>query len=101
MEAGPDRDRLSMVSGLRQLELGTDRHPHRRVSDGVVDLGAEPAEIAAAVEWGEYELTVERTDGEKAATSTTFYAGWYAPADVSSTPDTLELVAGQTRLSAG
>ena len=34
---------------------------------------------------------MERTDGVPAATSTTFYAGWYAPADVTATPDTLEL----------
>ena len=30
-------------------------------------------------------------DGGKAATSMEFYAGWYAPADASATPDTLEL----------
>ena len=29
--------------------------------------------------------------GTKTATSMTFYAGWYAPADTSATPDTLEL----------
>jgi alpha-2-macroglobulin len=62
-----------------------------RVSEGEVALGAGPVEVSAPVTWGEYELAVERTDGVPAATSTTFYAGWYAPADVSSTPDTLEL----------
>ena len=60
-------------------------------AEGVADLGTAPTEIAGAVTWGEYELVVERTDGVPAATSTTFYAGWYAPADVSATPDTLEL----------
>ena len=61
------------------------------VAEGTAALGLQPVEISAPVEWGEYELRVERSDGTFAATSTTFYAGWYAPADVSSTPDTLEL----------
>ena len=60
-------------------------------AEGMADLGAAPFEISGAVTWGEYELLVERTDGVPAATSTTFHAGWYAPADVSATPDTLEL----------
>lgn len=62
-----------------------------RVSEGEADLGSAPTEIAAPVQWGEYELAVERTDGEPAASSTTFYAGWYAPADATETPDTLDL----------
>ena len=62
-----------------------------RISEGDAALGTEPLEIAGAVEWGEYELLVERSDGQIAATSTTFFAGWYAPADASATPDTLEL----------
>jgi hypothetical protein len=61
------------------------------VSEGDVMLTDGPVEIAAPVQWGEYELLVMRSDGQVAATSTTFYAGWYAPADVSATPDTLEL----------
>jgi uncharacterized protein YfaS (alpha-2-macroglobulin family) len=36
-------------------------------------------------------MVVEQVGGGFASTSTRFYAGWYAPADVSSTPDTLEL----------
>lgn len=63
-----------------------------RVGEGDVALTASgPAEISAPVTWGEYELTMTRSDGEKAVTSVQFYAGWYAPADVSSTPDTLQL----------
>ena len=62
-----------------------------RVGQGDADLGADPAVISAPVTWGEYELTVSRADGEEATTSTTFYAGWYVPGDVSATPDTLEL----------
>ncbi|WP_050518002.1 alpha-2-macroglobulin family protein [Pseudorhodobacter antarcticus] len=60
-----------------------------RVAEGVSELGAA-VEIGAAVSWGEYELVVTQAGGA-AATSTRFYAGWYAPADVTSTPDTLEL----------
>jgi uncharacterized protein YfaS (alpha-2-macroglobulin family) len=58
---------------------------------GEATLGDTPIEIAGKVSWGEYELVVERTDGQLAETSTTFWAGWYAPADASATPDTLEL----------
>ncbi|VDC27282.1 alpha-2-macroglobulin family protein [Pseudogemmobacter humi] len=61
------------------------------VAEGTASLGSGPVEIGAAVGWGEYELKVERIGGESAVTSTTFWAGWYAPADVSVTPDTLEL----------
>lgn len=65
-----------------------DRTP---VAEGTVTLGAEPVEIAAGVDWGSYEILVERADGGKSASSMEFYAGWYAPADTSATPDTLEL----------
>ncbi|RGP38096.1 alpha-2-macroglobulin family protein [Pseudotabrizicola alkalilacus] len=58
-------------------------------AEGNAKLGAQATEIKAPVQWGEYELRVKAANG--AVTSTTFYAGWYAPADVTSTPDTLEL----------
>ncbi|MFN4128501.1 MAG: alpha-2-macroglobulin family protein, partial [Paracoccaceae bacterium] len=58
-------------------------------AEGTAQLGPQPVEITAPVQWGEYELRVKSAVG--AVTSTTFYAGWYAPADVTSTPDTLEL----------
>ncbi|WP_135447710.1 alpha-2-macroglobulin family protein [Rhodobacter sp. YIM 73028] len=61
------------------------------VAEGEVTLGAAPVEIAAPVQWGTYEILVQRTDGNRAATSMQFHAGWYAPADASATPDTLEL----------
>ena len=62
------------------------------VAEGTADLGKDPLQVAGAVTWGEYELAVSQTDtGGNAETTTTFWAGWYAPADVSSTPDTLEL----------
>lgn len=62
-----------------------------RIAEGTADLAAAAAEISARVEWGEYELKVEEVGGGNAATSTVFWAGWYAPADASATPDTLEL----------
>ncbi len=61
------------------------------VAEGEVQTGSAPVEIAAPVTWGEYEVVVERADGGRAATSVSFYAGWYAPADTTATPDTLEL----------
>ena len=61
------------------------------VAEGDAKLGADPVEIAAKLDWGNYELIVQETGGGKAVTSTQFYAGWYAPADTSATPDTLEL----------
>jgi uncharacterized protein YfaS (alpha-2-macroglobulin family) len=62
-----------------------------RVAEGDVDLTGSATEIAVPVQWGEYEILVEAVGDVQAATSTTFYAGWYAPADTSATPDTLEL----------
>jgi uncharacterized protein YfaS (alpha-2-macroglobulin family) len=61
------------------------------VAEGISTLGTAPVEIAADVDWGTYEILVERSDGGKSASSMEFYAGWYAPADASATPDTLEL----------
>lgn len=61
------------------------------VAEGEATLGTDPVEVAADVSWGTYEVLVTAADGSKAATSTEFYAGWYAPADASATPDTLEL----------
>ncbi|MBC2836264.1 alpha-2-macroglobulin family protein [Paragemmobacter straminiformis] len=71
-----------------------------RIAEGEAALNG-PTEIAAAVQWGEYELAVERADGTPAASSVTFSAGWYAPADVSSTPDTLDLSLDKAAYSAG
>ncbi|MEI6799896.1 MAG: alpha-2-macroglobulin family protein, partial [Pseudomonadota bacterium] len=63
-----------------------------RMGEGEAKLSARgPSEIAAPVTWGEYELSVTRSDGQAAVSSVKFYAGWYAPADVTSTPDSLPL----------
>ncbi|MDH3264642.1 MAG: MG2 domain-containing protein, partial [Paracoccaceae bacterium] len=61
-----------------------------RVTSGEAMLTADGSvSVSAPVEWGEYELRVERADGSFAASSVDFLAGWYAPADASETPDTL------------
>ena len=72
-----------------------------RVASEVVTLGREPLTISAPVEWGRYEVIVERVDGDYLAASRDFYAGWYAPADASSTPDTLELSLDQEGYKTG
>ena len=64
----------------------------KRIAEGEAALGADGAlQVGALVQWGEYELKVEGTGENYAASSVSFYAGWYAPADATETPDTLEL----------
>jgi hypothetical protein len=64
----------------------------QRVAEGTVDLtAAGPAQVSAPVKWGDYELSTESVGGSYAASSVEFYAGWYAPPDASSTPDTLQM----------
>ncbi|MGR3761021.1 alpha-2-macroglobulin family protein [Roseobacteraceae bacterium NS-SX3] len=62
-----------------------------RVATGEADLGGTPAALSVPVDWGRYELVVERLDGPYAEAAADFHAGWHAPADGSSTPDRLEL----------
>ena len=62
-----------------------------RIATGRADLGGDPVRVSAPVTWGEYEIAVVQETGGTAATSTTFEAGWYAPADVAASPDRLEL----------
>ncbi|PJE30387.1 hypothetical protein SAMN06297129_0746 [Pseudooceanicola antarcticus] len=61
------------------------------VASGSAALGSGPVEVSAPVEWGRYELVVEGARDDRTAASVEFYAGWYVPADTTSTPDTLEL----------
>ena len=63
----------------------------KRIATENAALGSDPLQVSAPVEWGRYELVVERLEGGYVASSSDFYAGWYAPADTSATPDTLEL----------
>jgi hypothetical protein len=63
-----------------------------RVAEGDLTLTPDgAAAIGATVGWGRYELVVTAADGSPAASSVEFDAGWYAPADATATPDTLEL----------
>lgn len=61
-----------------------------RVAQEQVVFDGTPVEVSVPVEWGQYEIVVERVDGPYAAASTSFYAGWYAPAGADPTPDLLE-----------
>ncbi|CUH64643.1 hypothetical protein TG4357_01410 [Thalassovita gelatinovora] len=61
------------------------------IASGEARLSDIPLVLSAPVDWGNYELVVERQGGEYVSASSSFYAGWYAPADTSTTPDTLEL----------
>jgi len=73
----------------------------KRVASGTADLNGAPITISAPVTWGEYEIKVERVDGTYVASSTDFYAGWYASADASSTPDTLEVSLDRSAYATG
>ncbi len=62
-----------------------------RIATGEAQLGSEPLALSQPVDWGRYELVVERLDGEYASAAYDFYAGWYAPEGSSETPARLEL----------
>ncbi|MAY44076.1 MAG: PAN domain-containing protein [Rhodobacteraceae bacterium] len=62
-----------------------------REASGTATLGGLAASVSAPVDWGQYELVVERVGGEYASASMLFDAGWYAPADAATTPDRLEM----------
>ena len=64
-----------------------------RVTEGVAEPGADPAEIAVPVEWGQYELVAEPASGSGGQASVTFSAGWGAVANAGSpTPDRLQVL---------
>ncbi|MGI9370584.1 MAG: alpha-2-macroglobulin family protein [Ruegeria sp.] len=65
-----------------------------RIATGEVDLGADPLTLKQPVDWGRYELVVQRLDGDYTETAVDFYAGWYQAADSSATPDRLEMSLG-------
>ncbi|MBL4813034.1 MAG: alpha-2-macroglobulin family protein [Rhodobacteraceae bacterium] len=62
----------------------------QRVASGTASLGGAPVDVGATVDWGRYEIVVERQGADWAAASTSFYAGWFAPANAATTPDLLE-----------
>ncbi|WP_319825366.1 alpha-2-macroglobulin family protein [Thalassovita sp.] len=63
----------------------------KRVASGEATLGSDPLTVTAPVDWGSYELIVESLQDDSVSGSASFHAGWYAPADVTTTPDTLDL----------
>ncbi|MFY9210105.1 MAG: alpha-2-macroglobulin family protein [Aestuariivita sp.] len=72
-----------------------------RIASGEAQIGETPVTVSAPVDWGRYELVVERAGGAYVAAAEDFYAGWYAPADNSNTPDTLELSLDQPDYAPG
>lgn len=72
------------LDGQWQWEPVTDR---RRLTGGTVDLGHEPATVAAQVDWGSYELVVTAVDGS--ASSALFHAGWGVASSATDAPDRL------------
>ncbi len=76
------------ADGYWDWEPITTRTP---VAEGDAMLGTQPVTVGAGVDWGEYELRVERRGGDYAAASEDFAAGWYGGADASATPDFLEM----------
>jgi len=62
-----------------------------RIAKGTAVLGDTPLTLSQPVDWGRYELVIEREDGEYTSAAVDFYAGWYVSADASSTPDRLEM----------
>lgn len=71
------------------------------VASGEAAIGADPIKVFAPVDWGHYEIVVERLDGDYLASARDFYAGWYAPVDATDTPDTLELSLDQPGYRSG
>lgn len=63
----------------------------KRVATGEAAFDGAALQVAHPVDWGRYELVVERLDGERVEAAVDFHAGWYAPADSAATPDRLEL----------
>ncbi|WP_425084818.1 alpha-2-macroglobulin family protein [Ruegeria profundi] len=62
-----------------------------RIATGELETGTEPLNLSQPVDWGQYELVVERLDGAYAETAVEFSAGWYQAADASTSPDRLEM----------
>ncbi|WP_019295023.1 MULTISPECIES: MG2 domain-containing protein [unclassified Leisingera] len=62
-----------------------------RIATGEAQLGSDPLALSQPVDWGRYELVVERLDGAYASAAYDFYAGWYAPEGSTETPARLEL----------
>ncbi|APE45559.1 PAN domain-containing protein [Sulfitobacter alexandrii] len=62
-----------------------------RTETGEASLGAEPVQISAPTEWGEYELIVEHASANYAVSSVKFSSGWYGDGGETDTPDRLRM----------
>lgn len=63
----------------------------KKIQSGTATLGNTPVLVETPVDWGTYELVVERNGAEYAAASVGFNAGWYGAGDGAGTPDRLEV----------
>ena len=72
-----------------------------RIATGDATLGTDPLKLSHAVDWGQYELIVERTDGDYVSAAFEFYAGWYGGADSADSPDRLEVSLDQPAYKTG
>jgi alpha-2-macroglobulin len=79
-------------------ESFTTRSP---VTEGDVTLGTDPVTVSAPVDWGRYEIVVESADSPRSTASMEVYAGWYVPADATTTPDILDVSLTADRFAIG
>ncbi|MBO9395127.1 alpha-2-macroglobulin family protein [Shimia sp. R9_2] len=87
-----------------QLNGGWEWEPtttRETIASGSATLDGAPLEIGADVDWGRFEVVVTQDGGEYISSAMTFEAGWYAPADATETPDTLELSLDAERYRSG
>ncbi len=71
------------------------------IASGTGRIGADPLQIEARVDWGQYEIVVTQNGGDYVSSAVSFDAGWYAPAGATETPDTLELSLDKKRYRSG
>ncbi|WP_194097540.1 alpha-2-macroglobulin family protein [Marivivens aquimaris] len=76
------------IDGRWDWNLVTTRE---RVASGRITLGNGAVSVEAPTTWGEYELVVESSEDAEIASSVSYYAGWYVPADSQKTPDVLDV----------
>ena len=62
-----------------------------RVATGEVDFTSDPLTLNQPVDWGRYELIVQRVDGTYTESAVDFHAGWYQATDALTSPDRLEM----------
>ncbi len=61
------------------------------VASGELDFTSAPLKLNPPVDWGHYELVVQRIDRTYAESAIDFQSGWYQAADTSTTPDGLDI----------